>query len=94
MFYLPNTAIYENYEEALVKANLESLNHRIENCCKNCAENKTIKKSLHFIKEHPKEVRKYIVFHASTERIKKYSIPYTQRLLNKKRERNKIDTND
>ena len=85
----------ENYEEALMQANLKSLKTRREELCKNFAE-KCIKsdnlraKSLFPEKDkiHQMATRNeenFKVNHANTGRLMKSSIPYMQRILNLER---------
>ena len=83
---------YDNYEDPLIKVNLETLKNRREELCKKFA-----KKSSKSINEratdmfpakerfHPMNKRNeesFVVNYANTERLKKSSIPYMQRLLN------------
>ena len=83
---------YENYEEGLIKANLDSLKDRRELLCQKFASkcvssnNPRVKNifqvKIHF---HPMKIRsneKFDVKFANTERLKKSSIPYMQRILN------------
>ena len=87
---------FEDYESALDKINLESLKKRREEICINfaekCLKNEKTKKMFPLRKkEHPMEKKheeEYIVHHANTERFKKSSILYMQRLLNNKGETN------
>ena len=83
---------YTNYEDALIKADLESLKERRENLCKTFAK-KSLKSdniranTLFKEKEKPHKMKlrqdeKYEVDFASTRRLQKSSIPYMQRLLN------------
>ena len=82
---------YENYEDGLVKANLESLENRREMLCRNFA-TKCIKSKNPRVKEIFKEkqkpeknlrnIEKYEVNFARTNRLKNSSIPYMQRILN------------
>ena len=81
---------YKSYENALQVLELESLFSRREILCYNFAK-KCLKnpKMKHFFmlndKKHPMETRKkekYKVNHAKTDRFKKSSIIYMQRLLN------------
>ena len=80
-----------NYNDALVEANLDSLKDRREELCykfaKKCTKSDETKHMFPLrMKEHHMETReeeKYIVQHANTERLKKSSIPYMQKLLNK-----------
>ena len=79
-----------NYNEALVQANLDSLETRRQELCLNFALKcvKSQKSQNLFplrVKEHAMEVRdeeKYFVQHAKTERLKNSTIPYMKRLLN------------
>ena len=81
---------YENYEKALDNANLETLEKRREKLCLKFAKNSVhnektdkffpINHKKHKMKKRSNE--KYVVKHAKTERLKKSSIPYMQRLLN------------
>ena len=81
---------FENYEDALIKSNLESLEKRREDLClsfaKKCINNdKTESMFLHKVKKHTMKMRKkekFIIKHANTGRLFKSSIPYMQRLLN------------
>ena len=86
---------FKDYSDALAEANLDSLKERREELCykfaKKCIQSE---KSKHMFpsreKVHSMETReeeKYIVQHANTERLKKSSIPYMQRLLNKHEEK-------
>ena len=82
---------YENYEKALEKANLQTLAERREILCLKFATTSTQnEKTDKFFplnqKQHKMNKRnseKYKVKYAKTERLKKSSIPYMQRLLNK-----------
>ena len=86
-----------NYSDALLEANLDSLKDRREDLCykfaKKCTKSDKSKRMFPLrIKEHHMETReeeKYIVQHANTERLKKSSIPYMQKLLNKHEEEEK-----
>ena len=83
---------FENYEDALIKVNLESLEVRREELCqkfaKKCVKSENERaKSMFPIKDkfHNMNTRKeefFVVNHANTERLKNSSIPYMQRLLN------------
>ena len=86
---------FSNYDDALVKANLESLKDRREELCINFAK-KCLTKDIFSIrsKKHEMETRdeeKYVVYHANTERMKKSSIPYMLRLLNQHEDGNKME---
>ena len=80
---------YISHENALSKLKLDKLIERRQNLClefaKKCALNpKTMSwfpKNLN--KEHNiRNPNKYLITHANTERFKRSSIPYLQRLLN------------
>ena len=83
---------YENYEDGLIKANLESLKDRREGLCKKFAL-KCVKSDNSRVKNmFPKKevnhsmifrnIEKYDVDFAKTGRLKDSSIPYMQRMLN------------
>ena len=82
----------ENYEEGLIKANLDSLKDRRELLCQKFAskcvssDNPRAKNMFQVKKHfHPMKIRnneKFDVKFANTERLKKSSIPYMQRILN------------
>ena len=82
---------YESYNEALIKANLETLDKRREKLYLNFAKKSTqndktdkffpIKKNKHKMTKRKNE--KFIVNYARTERLKTSSIPHMQRLLNR-----------
>ena len=81
---------YKDYENALVLVDLENLSERRENLCskfaKKCLQNEKtdnlfpLNKHTHNMKSRMTE--KFKVKFAHTERLKKSSIPYMQRLLN------------
>ena len=81
---------YTNYEEALIKANLDSLKDRRVELCKKfalkCIKNEKMqhmfptKNKQHAMKNRQEE--KYIVNYAKTGRLKDSAIPFMQRLLN------------
>ena len=79
-----------DYNEALVQANLVSLETRRKELClnfaKRCVKSKKSQNMFPLrVKEHSMEVRdqeKYFVQHAKTDRLKNSTIPYMQRLLN------------
>ena len=82
---------FENYEDALVKADLESLENRREELCKKFAE-KCLKnekaKSIFPVREkthnmNTREEESFNVNFAHTGRLMKSAIPYMQRILNK-----------
>ena len=83
---------YENYEEALEKADLESLEKRREQLSKQFAKKSMNSENIRANdmfpekqKEHQMNLRKeeeYKVDFANTNRLQKSSIPYMQRLLN------------
>ena len=87
---------FENYNDALIKANLDSLKVRREELCykfaKKCTKSDKSKDLFPLrLKEHAMETReqeKYHVQHANTERQKNSSIIFMQRLLNKYEEIN------
>ena len=93
---------FSNYEDALIKTNLESLKTRREELCikfaKKCLRSEKTKDMFPVrIKQHSMEIRdqeKYEVNHANTERMKKSSIPYMQRLLNKNVRGNNVEENE
>ena len=77
---------YENYEEGLIKANLDSLKDRRELLCQKFA-SKYVSSDISRVKNmfqvkkhfHPMKIRnneKFDVKFANTERLKKSSIPY------------------
>ena len=81
---------FENYEEALDKIDLQPLNVRREELClkfaKKCLKHPKVK-DMFPTREKPHEMQlrdeeKFVVRHANTERMKKSSIPYMQRILN------------
>ena len=82
---------FENYDEALMEANLDSLKTRREHLCYKfaikCTKSEKSKEMFPVrIKDHQMEIRneeKFLVQHANTERLKNSAIPYMQRLLNK-----------
>ena len=90
----------KDYSDALAEANLDSLKERREELCynfaKKCIKSDKSKDMFPFRqKEHTMKTRddeKYIVQHANTERLKKSSIPYMQRLLNKHEEKKSLHT--
>ena len=79
-----------NYENALLRTNLETLEKRRESLClkfaKKCTQNEKtfnmfpINKIYHSMKLRNQE--KYVVKFANTDRLKNSAIPYMQRLLN------------
>ena len=79
-----------DYNQALVQANLDSLETRRKELClhfaKKCVKSKKSQNMFPLrVKEHSMEVRdqeKYFVQHAKTDRLKNSTIPYMQRLLN------------
>ena len=79
-----------DYSEALVQANLESLETRRKELCLNfalkCVKSQKFQNLFPLrVKEHAMEIRdeeKYCVQHANTDRLKNSTIPYMQRLLN------------
>ena len=81
---------YENYQNALIITKLDTLEQRRENLCldfaKTCTKSTTtsdmfpLNKQTNSILRHKE---KYVVQHASKERLKNSAIPYMQRLLNK-----------
>jgi hypothetical protein len=85
----------KDYSDALAEANLDSLKDRREELCykfaKKCIKSEKSKDMFPIReKEHEMKTReeeKFIVQHANTERLKKSSIPYMQRLLNKHEEK-------
>jgi hypothetical protein len=81
---------FNNYEDALEKIDLQSLNERRDELClkfaKKCLKSEKVK-DIFPIREKPHEMElrsneKYVVKHANTERLKKSAIPFMQRLLN------------
>ena len=86
----------ENYNDALIKANLDSLKDRREELCykfaNKCTKSEKSKDLFPLrLKEHAMETReqeKYYVQHANTERLKNSSVIFMQRLLNKYEEIN------
>ena len=83
---------YENYEDGLLRANLESLKERREKLCKSFAI-KYVKSEIPRINnifskrktKHGMDLRKkekYEVKFARTNRLKNSSVPYMQRILN------------
>ena len=82
----------ENYEDALMKVDLETLKSRREELCKKFADKSSKsmnnranemfprKEISHQMKKRNQEV--FVVKHANTERLKISSIPYMQRTLN------------
>ena len=81
---------YENYEDALARANLENLESRREYLCKKfaekCLKNEKVKNMFKpRIKIHKMETREeegFDVKFANTGRLKNSAIPYMQRILN------------
>ena len=83
---------FKNYEDALTKVNLDSLQERRKELCRKfaikCTKSENVRvKDIFQIREkaHCMDTRKeevYTVDYAHTERLKKSSIPYMQRLLN------------
>ena len=79
-----------DYDEALVQANLDSLETRRKELCLNfalkCVKSQKSKNLFPLrVKEHEMEIRdqeKYCVQNANTDRLKNSTIPYMQRLLN------------
>ena len=82
---------YSNYKDALKIANLTTLEVRREKMClkyaKDCLKVDKLKHIFPLnVKDHDMEnrnIRKFKVNHAKTERYAKSSIPFLQRLLNK-----------
>ena len=82
-----------------MKMPLESLKYRREELCinfaKKCLKNEKNKDIFPIrSKKHEMETideEKYVVYHANTERMKKSSIPYMQRLLNQYEDGNKME---
>ena len=87
-----------NYENALQRTNLETLEKRRESLClkfaKKCTQNEKtfnmfpINKNYHSMKLRNRE--KYVVKFANTDRLKNSAIPYMQRLLNNELNTKKI----
>ena len=83
---------YENYEDGLLRANLESLKERREKLCKTfaikCMKSENPRINNIFSKKkikHGMDLRKYEKFEikfAKTNRLKNSSIPFMQRILN------------
>ena len=83
---------YENYEDALIQADLESLKTRREELCKKiakkCVSSDNMRVNSLFtekIKVHTMATRDeeyYQVKHANTGRLMKSAVPFMQRLLN------------
>ena len=83
---------YENYEDGLLRTNLESLKERREKLCKTfaikCIKSENPRINNIFSKKktkHGMDLRKYEKFEvkfAKTNRLKNSSIPYMQRILN------------
>ena len=81
---------YSGYKGSLKKLNMKSLKERRENLCLNFAIKYTKNKKMtrmfpQNLKLHTMNTRnpeKYFVQHANTERLKKSSIIYMQKLLN------------
>ena len=83
---------FKNYEDALTKVNLDSLQERRKELCRKfaikCTKSENVRvKDIFQIREkaHCMDTRKeevYTVDYAHTERLKNSSIPYMQRLLN------------
>ena len=83
---------YENYEDALIKVNLDSLKERREKLCKKfalkCVDSDNVRCNDIFEKRkkiHNMATRKdepYVVNYANTERLKTSAVPYLQRILN------------
>ena len=90
-----------NYNDALIKADLQTLNDRRETLCKNfakkCLNNEKtddiFKKNKKIHKMKTKNPNKYQIQHAYTERFKKSAIPYMRRLLNFEHKKEKIHIN-
>ena len=84
---------YSDYDQALIKLNLDSLKTRREDLCTNFAvksihNNKTENLFPLNKKKHPMKTKKYEKFKvkfANTTRFKKSTIPHMQRLLNLKK---------
>ena len=79
---------YDNYESALMKVSLETLDNRRENLCLTFAISCTQNSSTNdmFPLNKPSNIRnqeKYDVQYARTDRFKNTAIPHMQRLLNK-----------
>ena len=89
-----NGADYDNYEDALIKSNLEPLKTRRKDLClrfaQKCLKNDKTKQMFpKSSKNHDMLIRKsekYEVEHANTARFQNSSIPYMQNLLNKHEE--------
>ena len=85
---------YTNYEDALIKADLQTLKERREELClsfaKKCVKNDKTKHMFpENIKSHAMILRKeeeFEVNHANTERLFKSAIPYMQRIMNNEKE--------
>lgn len=79
---------YENYETALLKLNLQTLEERRKELCLNFAKNSIKYETLSDLfptNEHVKDTRnkeKFIVSQANTDRLRNSSIIYMQNLLN------------
>ena len=81
---------YNDYEESLIKADLDSLKDRREELCKKfalkCIKNDKTKNMFPINKkEHVMKARKeelFTVNYANTGRLKDSAIPYMQRLIN------------
>jgi hypothetical protein len=69
---------FENYDQALERADLQNLEKRREILCLKFAKNST----------KNNKTEKILVKFAKTDRFKKSSIPYMQRLLNKNNNNN------
>ena len=87
---------YTNYEETLEKLDLQPLSERREELClkfaKKCLTNNKVK-DMFPLSEKPhqmdlRNIEKYVVKHANTERLKKSAIPFMQRLLNREYQNN------
>ena len=87
-----------NYKDALIKADLETLNDRRETLCKNfakkCINNEKteniFKKNKKKHKMKTKNPNKYEIQHAYTSRFKNSAIPYMRRLLNLENKKEKV----
>ena len=81
--------LYFGYESALKKVGLETLDERREELClsfaKSCTKTSNNGKMfpLNRTEIQTRTKEKYVVQHASTDRLKNSAIPYMQRLLNK-----------
>ena len=86
----------KNYDDALIKADLDSLKDRRTELCmkfaRKCGKNNKSKEMFPLRQKiHEMETReeeKYEVQHANTERLKNSAIPYMQRLMNEYEQQN------